>query len=291
VSRRLIERATHGGYEILLPEGGSLLALRPNDWESRFFGRRIGTLESDGTALAALPAPDREEAVGRTVAAADAAGYQLVQTRLEVADLVAAAALEDAGFRLVDTRLEFLTRLDRRRFNRLAPPFGTAGLAEESDREALLRLTHDCLTANAAMQSRYKNTVYFTPAEASRWFAAWMENGLADPDTLTAVWRVAGEPVAFFGFARRGEMDGLPLYQSTIMGTAPGGRGHKSEVFLQATVFDALPVDEFWMRQVTQADNAPVLRNNLALSRRLHHISLVFFRRGSGREDASGVGG
>lgn len=286
MSRRLLERETPDGYEILSPEGGCLLALRPNDWESRFFGRRIGTLESDGTALAALPAPDRDEAVGRTVAAADATGYQLVQARLEVADLVAAAALEEAGFRLVDTRLEFLTRLDRRRFNRLAPPFGTAGLAEEGDREALLRLTHECLTANPGVQSRYKNAAYFTPEEASRWFAAWMENGLADPGTLTAVWRVADEPIAFFGFARRAEMDGLPLYQSTIMGTAAAGRGHKSELFLQATLFDALPVDEFWMRQVTQADNAPVLRNNLVLGRRIHRVALTFFRRGPGRGTA-----
>jgi hypothetical protein len=276
----LAGRETPGGREVLGPDGGVLLALRPNDWETRFFGRRIGALEVDGAALAALPARARDGAVSQVVAAADRTGYRLVQARLEVAALEAAAALEGAGFRLVDAHMEFLTRLDRRRQPRFEPPFGTTGLARDGDREDLLRLTHECFTANPGLHSRYKDPAYFTPEETARWFAAWLENGLADPGTLTAVWRVEGEPAAFFGFARRGAREGLPLYQSTIMGAAPGARGHKSQVFLQTTLFDALPVDEFWMLSVTQADNAPVFCNTLRLGRRFHRITLTFFRRG-----------
>jgi hypothetical protein len=277
----LAGRAIPGGHEVLGP-GGVVVALRPNDWETRFFGRRMGRLEVDGSALTALPPAARVDAVSQAASAADRAGYRLVQACLEVTALETAAALEGAGFRLVDSRFEFFTRLDRRRLPRLEPPFGTTGLARGDDRASLLRLAHEGLTTNPGFHSRYKNPEYFTSEETARWFAAWVENGLDDPESLTAVWRVESEPVAFFGLARRADWEGLPHYQSTVTAAAPAVRGHKAQMFLQTTLLDAMPTDEVWMRQVTQLGNTPVFRNNFLLGRRLDRIGLVFFRPGPG---------
>jgi len=87
-------------------------------------------------------------------------------------------------------------------------------------------------------------------------------------------------PAAFFGYSRRGERDGLPLYKSTLAVAAPSRQGHKAHIFLQTALFDAMPEDEFWVRGVTQLTNGSVIRNSIALGRRLDRIGLTFFRRG-----------
>ncbi len=273
-------RRLPGGDEVTGPDGRAVVTLRPNEFESRFFGRAVGALAVDTAALAALSPEDSRRALEMATSAADDAGYRLVQARLDAGSLPAAAVLEGAGFRLVDTSVEFLTRLDRRRLPRHDPPFGIAGLAGEADRAALLALAHQGLTSNPAFTSRYKDPAYFTPEETTRWFAAWVDNDLADEGTLLAVWRLEEGPAAFFGLSRRGEHEGLPLYKSTLAAAAPGRQGHKAHIFLQTTLFDALPGDEFWMRSVTQLTNGSVIRNNFTLDRRLDHVALVFFRPG-----------
>jgi hypothetical protein len=275
-------RRLPGGCEVCGPDGRTALALRPNEFETRFFGRRIGVLEMDAAALAALPLQDRRRAAAVAAAVADDEGYSLVQAQVDAGSLELAAALEEAGFRLVDTRVEFRTRLDRRRLARHEPPFGTAGTARPEDRDTLLALAYGGLTRNPAFHSRYKNPDYFSADETARWFAAWVDTDLTDPGTVVAVWRLDEGPAAFFGLRRHGEHEGLPLYKSTLAVAASHHRGHKAHVFLQTTLFDALPVDEFWMRSVTQLTNGPVIRNNVALDRRLDQIALVFFRRSPG---------
>jgi hypothetical protein len=257
-----------------------LAVLAPNDWETRFFGRRIGSLTLDTAALSRAPAEAAAQAIALAGQAADAAGYTIVQARLEVGALQLAAALEQAGFRLADTRVEFLTRLDRRTAPRHLPPFGSVAFAGLEHRDALLALVHEGLVANPQFQSRYKDPAYFTPEETRRWFTAWVDSDLADPQALVATWEVEGAAAAFFGCTRRGEKSGLPLYKSTLAVTAPGWRGHKAHMFLQTALFAALPQDGFWMQSVTQIGNGPIIRNNFALGRRLERVDLVFFRRG-----------
>jgi hypothetical protein len=275
-------RRLPGGCEVLGPDGRVALTLRPNEFETGFFGRGVGVLEMDASALAALPSQDRRHAVALATAVADEEGYWLVQAQVEARSLELAAALEEAGFRLVDTRVEFRTCLDRRRLPRHEPPFGTAGTARSEDRDALLALVHEGLTRNPAFHSRYKNPDYFSADDTDRWFTAWVDADLADPGTVVAVWRLDEGPAAFFGLRRHGEHEGLPLYKSTLAVAASHHRGNKAHIFLQTTLFDALPADEFWMRSVTQLTNGPVIRNNVALDRRLDHIALVFFRRNPG---------
>jgi hypothetical protein len=285
VSPRPAGQRLPDGFAVTDPDGRAVLTLRFNEFETRFFGRRIGVLDADPAALGALGTEDRAGAVALAVGAADEDGYRLVQAQIDAASLETAALLEEAGFRLADTRVEFLTRLDRGGLPRLEPPFGTVALATPADRNALLALTDEGLTRNPGFYSRYKDPAYFTAEETARWFAAWVENDLADPGTLVAVWRLEEGPVAFFGLSRRGEHAGLPLYKSTLAAAAPARRGHKAHMFLQTALFDALPIDEFWLRQVTQLTNTPIIRNNLLLGRRLDRTALTFFRRGPGRHN------
>jgi hypothetical protein len=156
-------------------------------------------------------------------------------------------------------------------------------LAGPEHRDALLALAHEGLTHNPEFHSRYKNPAYFSAEETARWFAAWVDNDLADPETRLAVWITPEGPAAFFGLARRGEHQALPLYKSTLAVAASRHRGHKAHMFLQSLLFESMPQDEFWMRSVTQLTNGSVIRNNFALGRRLDRIALLFFRTTPGR--------
>ncbi len=225
--RRACRLGDPGGYEVLGPDGGPSLALRPNDWETRFFARRFGTLEVDGAGLAALPAPVREEAVDLAVAAADEAGYQLVQAWLEV-------ARPEGGSGPRRSRLP-----PGGRPHGVPHPAGSAPASVAS----ILRSARPAWPGKATgtpcygpgprgaspptpdLHSRYKDPAYFTPEETARWFAAWVENGLADPGTLVACGGSMKGPVAFFGFARRGEMRRTAPLPDHLMGAAPRGAG------------------------------------------------------------------
>lgn len=258
------------------PAGTAVATLEPNEWETRFFGRRMGGLSIAPAPAAGLSPGEWQQAVSLVEAGADS--YHLVQVHLDVRGLSLAPALEEAGFRLVDTRISFLTRLDRRLLYRPQPPLGEVRLATPQHLAELLALTQRSLTDNPGFHSRYKLPEYFTPEEAGRWFSAWVENDLADPTALVAVWLVEGRAAGFFGYHRAGEREGLSFYKSTLAAVDESWRGHKAHIFMQTTLFDHMPDDEFWVQGTTQLDNAPVIRNNVRMGRRLDRIELTFFR-------------
>jgi hypothetical protein len=262
------------------PGGTPVATLARNDWETQFFGRRIGRLVIATDAAAGLSPEQWREATILVAAEADA--YRLVQVHLDVRHLALAPALEQVGFRLVDTRISFVTRLDRRRLERLEPPTGEVGLATPRDLPDLLSLARRRLTDNPEFHSRYKDPTYFSREEATRWFAAWVENDLDDPRSRVAVWKVEGRAVGFFGYQRQGEREGLPLYKSTVAAVEEDQRGRKAHLFLQTPLFDAMPTDEFWVQNTTQLTNSPIIHNHLLAGRRLDRIELTFFRGAAG---------
>lgn len=264
-----------GALQVTGAGGVLLAALTPNKWETGFFGRNMGRLAITAAADA-LPAPQWHQATALIAAAADA--YRLVQTHLDVHHLGLAPALEQAGFRLVDTRISFVTRLDRRRLDSPRPPAGEVRLAAPQDLPQLLALTRRRLTENPRFYSRYKNRDYFTPEDSERWFAAWIENDLADPRSRVAVWEVGGSVAGFFCYQRLGEREGLPFYKSTVAAVEEARSGQKAHLFLQTFLFDGMPTDEFWVEGTTQLTNSPIIHNNLAAGRRLDRVELTFFR-------------
>jgi hypothetical protein len=269
-------RDASGRYTVLGPSGVTIATLEPNQWETRFFGRRMGCLALAAEAAAALEPPAWQQAVSLIAAESDA--YDLVQIHLDVRPLALAPALEDVGFRLVDTRISFLTRLDSSSVARYEPPVGVVRPARPGDLADLLVLTHRRLTHNPGFHSRYKNPAFFTPEETARWFTAWVENDLADPRSRMAVWVVDGRPVGFFGYQRQDDREGLPFYKSTVAAVDEDRGGQKAHMFLQTILFDGMPAGELWVENTTQLTNSPIIHNNLLLGRRLDRIELTFFR-------------
>lgn len=269
-----------GRLEILGPGDTLVASLGPNEWESRFFGRRLGGLTARPEAAALEPQAWRD-AVSLLADEADA--YEIVQAHLDVRHLALAPALEDAGFRLVDTRITFVTRARRDQAGHRDPRTGTLRLARPGDQASLLALTHQGLTHNPTFHSRYKDPAFFSPEESERWFAAWVENDLADPMSLVAVWEVDQRPAGFFGYARRGEREGLPYYRGTLLAVAPERRGRKGQLAMDAYLYGQMPAEEFWVENVTQITNVATFRNYLALGKRLDRVELTFYRRPAGR--------
>ncbi len=269
-------RNASGRLEILGPDGTVVASLGPNQWETRFFGRSMGGLTIGAEAARALGPEAWREAV--TLLAVEADAYELVQVHLDVRHLELAPTLEEAGFRLVDTRIAFVTRVRRDRFTRHEASAGEVRLAGPHDLAALLVLTHQGLTHNPGFRSRYKDPAYFTTREGERWFAAWVENDLADPTSLVAVWQIDDHPVGFFGYARRGERAGLPFYRGTLLAVEPDQQGRKGQVAMDTYLYGRMPSEEFWVENVTQLTNIPTFRNYLALGKRLDRIELTFFR-------------
>jgi hypothetical protein len=269
-------RDASGRYTVLGPSGVTIATLEPNQWETRFFGRRMGCLALAAEAAAALEPPAWQQAVSLIAAESDA--YDLVQIHLDVRPLALAPALEDVGFRLVDTRISFLTRLDSSSVARYEPPVGVVRPARPGDLADLLVLTHRRLTHNPGFHSRYKTPAFFTPEETARWFTAWVENDLADPRSRMAVWVVDGRPVGFFGYQRQDDREGLPFYKSTVAAVDEDRGGQNAHMFLQTILFDGMPAGELWVENTTQLTNSPIIHNNLLLGRRLDRIELTFFR-------------
>jgi len=280
VSRISSRRDGSGRLEILGPGGTVVASLGPNEWESRFFGRRLGGL-TVGAEAAALDPEAWRDAISCLEDEADA--HEIVQAHLDVRHLALAPALEEAGFRLVDTRIAFVTRARRDHAGHQDPRTGTLRLARPGDRASLLALAHQGLTHNPAFCSRYKDPAYFSPEESERWFAAWVENDLADPMSLVAVWEVDERPVGFFGYARRGEREGLPYYRGTLLAVAPERQGRKGQLAMDAYLYGQMPAEEFWVENVTQVTNVATFRNYLALGKRLDRIELTFYRRPASR--------
>jgi hypothetical protein len=268
-------RDESGRLTVSGPGGVPVAGLEPNEWETRFFGRRMGKL-SIAAAAAALTPAQWHQAVA--VVATESDTYDLVQVHLDVLHLTLAPALEKAGFRLVDTRIAFVTRLDRRLLTRHEPPFGEVRLATPQDLPDLLTLARRHFTDNPGFHSRYKDPTYFAPEEAARWFAAWVENDLTDPRSRAAVWQVENRTVGFFGYQRQDDREGLPFYKSTVAAVEEAQRGQKAYMFLQTILFDSMPSDEFWVENTTQLTNSPVIHNHLLIGRRLDRVELTFFR-------------
>ena len=262
--------------EVRGPGDALIASLALNEWETRFFGRRIGALAMAVEAAAGLPPGEWQKAVSLIAAAANA--YTLVQLHLDVRGLGLAPALEDAGFRLVDTRVTFVTRVDRRRVTRYQPVEGEIRLGKPADLPDLLALAHQGLTHNPRFRSRFKDPAFFTAQDSERWFAAWVENDLADPMSLVAVWSVEDRIVGFFGHAPRGEREGLPVYRGTLVAIEPRWRGKGGHLAMQTYLCDQMPSEQFWVEDITQLANAPSFYNYIMSGRRLDRIELTFFR-------------
>jgi ribosomal protein S18 acetylase RimI-like enzyme len=264
------------------PDGRITLGLSELAWETEFFGRRFGRLEAEGEGVHDVEADAIVQALKDTLSFGDQNGFDVIEVQLDMSWLHYMHLFEDNGFRLVDTKVRFLTEMTNEGTDDLPVPEGELGFASTDMKEEILNLTHSAFTDNPSFKSRFNNNRFFTRSDTERYYAAWIENYLGDPDTLFAVMRDEGKVVGYLVYTKTGEHKGKPLYKAALIAVAPEHRGRRIYSAMVSFVYRHFPVSEAYLDMTTQLSNLSTIRNLIKAQRNLDTIHLIFYRR---RED------
>jgi ribosomal protein S18 acetylase RimI-like enzyme len=260
-------------------QGGRLaLGLREMRWETEFFGRRFGKLEIGAEGLHVVEPHALDQALKKTLSSGDQSGFDVIEVQLDMSWLHHMHRFESEGFRLVDTKLRFLTHVAKGGLGDLPARVGEIGFASADTKEEILGLTHSAFTDNPAFHSRFKNERFFTKADTRRYYEAWIENYLGDPDTLFAVTRDEGRVVGYMIYTKTGEHEGRPLYKAALAAVAPEYRGRNLYFAMGAFVYNHLPEGGAFLDMSTQLSNVSTIRNLFKARRNLDSVQLVFYR-------------
>lgn len=142
-------------------------------WDSEFFGRKIGTLGGDLSSA---------EAVSADLDAAAAAGFDYVICRPPVEDAAIVRTLERAGFYLTDIGVTWSSAVEAYLRNADRQSASGARLAVASD---VPRLAAEATTL--FRRSRFYHDPFFSADEADRLHAAWLANSVSG-QAADAVW-------------------------------------------------------------------------------------------------------
>jgi GNAT superfamily N-acetyltransferase len=142
-------------------------------WDSEFFGRKIGALAGDLSSSV--------EAVSADLDAAAAAGFDYVICRPPVDDAAIVRTLERAGFYLTDIGVTWSIGVAAYAL-KAGPPAPDARLAVASD---VPRLSAEATTL--FRRSRFYHDPFFSAADADRLHAAWLANSVSG-QAADAVW-------------------------------------------------------------------------------------------------------
>ena len=145
-------------------------------------------------------------------------------------------------------------------------------------KQEILRLTHGAFTHNPSFKSRFKNERFFTRSDTERYYAAWIENSLGDPNAIFAVIRAEGKILGYMVYTKTGTHKGKPLYKATLAAVAPEYRGRGIYFSLGSFVYSHLPESGAYLDLNTQLSNLSTIRNLIKAERNLESIELVFYR-------------
>jgi dTDP-4-amino-4,6-dideoxy-D-galactose acyltransferase len=135
--------------------------VEPLNWDSEFFGRRIGAVTQAWTA----------ESVARDLASARAQGYHYLISRPPVADAAAIRTLERAGFYLTDLGVTWHSEVGR--YLQGADRATTARAATEADIPWLQQAARVLFPL-----SRFYHDPFYSTADADRLHAEWLANSV-----------------------------------------------------------------------------------------------------------------
>jgi ribosomal protein S18 acetylase RimI-like enzyme len=183
------------------------LELRCLDWDTRFFGSRMGTLvltpsgrsEDVTTRLDAL---DRDLSILLNRARAE--GYAHLIFRAPADDLPAAWAAEQAGLRLVDVGIDSTWSPGA------APVQDTSGVPVRSVRIDDLPSLCD-LAAESFLLSRFSADPFFTSAQVQAFHREWVKNLCGGLAQGILVCEIEGELAGFITCALSGDEGRIPL--------------------------------------------------------------------------------
>ena len=148
--------------------------IEPLNWDSEFFGRKIG----------ALTRAWQPESVKDDLAAARAQGYDYLLSRPPVDDAAAIRALEASGFYLTDLGVTWVGDVDRYLRTADGQPAMPARPATEADVPWLSRTA-----SNLFPLSRFYHDPFYSKADADRLHEAWLANSVRG-QAADAVWLI-----------------------------------------------------------------------------------------------------
>jgi dTDP-4-amino-4,6-dideoxy-D-galactose acyltransferase len=148
--------------------------IRPLDWDTAFFGRRIGV---------ASFAPGEEAAVARTVAEARTDGYVYLVCKPAIEHTSIIRALAEERFYLSDQGLTWA--IDTARYQPAHEPAGggTIVAAVEDDVPVLQEMVRGLFR-----DSRFYNDPFFSDVEADRLHEEWLKNSVAGVAADGVLW-------------------------------------------------------------------------------------------------------
>ena len=182
---------------VLHGAGIGIVVARALDWDSRFFGVRMGRIEYVLTA-------DRRQTRLLVAAALDALrarGVSHVSARADVADIEGTAVLEASGFRLMDSLVTYTTRPHKEPPN----PVREVGRIRDfrsDDGPALVQIAAD---AYRGFRGRFHLDPHIADERADAFYVEWARQSVAMTmaDTILVSEGADGTLLGFLGFRRR----------------------------------------------------------------------------------------
>ncbi len=175
------------------------------DWDSEFFGHRIGRVS--GSALT------RERLKG-VDAVAKARAVRCLYFLASADDDLTVSLAETAGFHLVDVRVELVWRRDRDEAATCPPPAGIR-LGTPSDSEALASIARGSYS-----HSRFCVDPHFSPARSQELYCEWIRKSVRGLADAVLVAEGPGGVAGFVTCSSDGEKGAIDL-----VGVAENARG------------------------------------------------------------------
>lgn len=242
-------------------DGTTLYPIHFLDWDSDFFGFKMGSVDLSG-----IPAYNYSESAWQeTVAEAHRQGYQFLLCQIDATAQLCANRILESGARIGDILMTF--RRD------LAPAsWSTAGdsaigEATEQDLPALFEMA-----AASFGYSRFLQDSRFEPEKARQLYRNWLAQSYQKERVLVA--KSASDPgAAVLGFISLGLDCGTGPAVIRLLATHPDARGMGVGNRLMARVFDlALQAGLQAVQVGTQINNYGAIRFYEKMGFRCHHL-------------------
>jgi hypothetical protein len=274
----IIEKREHDHCALLSKNGETIASLNVKDWDTMFFKRKFGILNPYLRNLLRLDYDGINYVLDNLLSFADKNQFRLVEIHCPVTAIKLIHLLEEKNFRMVDTRITFITLLKKLGLKKLASNIGTIMLATKDDLDQILHLTHQSFTHNPFFISRYKNKRYFTGEEIERYYTAWIENHIEEKNTIFGCLKNVDKVIGYNIYKLKGLHNEKHLYKTILVAVDPDYRGQQAQMFMESTLLNYIPEDEFYIDDTTQLTTTAAIKNHIKSQKTLHNISLFFYR-------------
>ena len=259
-----------------------MLSLNIKEWETKFFNRVFGSLTIHPGFYTHEERQVLHSALDSVLSRADEE-YDLIESHCDMSGMPIIGVIEDKGFRLVDSKITFMTFVDRSDLKDYSSNASDVSFATQDDLSDILSLTHESLTNNPSFSSRFKDPAYFSVEETTRYYSAWIENHLDDPESLSAISKKNGKVIGFFIYKRAGLYEDKQLYKGILSAVAPDYRGQRLHFAMQSFLHNHFPEEQFYVDNTTQLANLSTIRSHIRSGKQLSGIELTFYRRNPSR--------